>query len=432
MHNGNLSVNEEQAFKISEQGLSSNPLIRYFQKEARVFKTLSQGCRRLILSNFVYIFIMMSVQFISAAFVYSIKEGDVLYNMVYYFGVYSGTTLGFLVTGLLLRFIKVNYLYATGIMFGACSFVPLLFIKDPSAISLFTAGLFVGIGNGMFWSNRHYMTILSTNNKERNYFGGLDSALGTIAQVLAPIIFGITVTNSTDKNAVADVGNYKILFVFIIAMFLIAFFNIVKGKFSTVPLKKFIYGSYDSAWNRQRMVNFLEGIAEGGLFTIPPILIFLMVGKGELGTIDSISVILSTIPVFLMGRYTKPKHRIYVLALSLASLFIGSFILAVNYVKVGIIIFYAFSKLAYILNSFMYATIRLRSIDVSKQINNRDEYAFIFDAELFTEAGRLLTIGAFCFVYFKLDANTALQYTLLVVSLIQMFALVFVRKMKQE
>jgi MFS transporter, YQGE family, putative transporter len=426
-----LHAEEASALKISQEGLSSNPVVRYFQREVRVFKSLTPSCRRLIVSNFLYVLIMTSVQLVSSAYVYKAKDGDVLYNMVYWLGYYSGTTFGFFLTGILLRYVRVNYLYAVGIMLNACSFVPLLFITDPSAAVLSATGFAVGIGNGMYWSNRHYMTILSTHNLERNYYGGLDSSLFTVAQIIAPVFFSILVTSGAD--GAANIGQYKLLFVLLAFLFVLAAINIAKGKFQTIPLKRFIYLRYGKIWNRQRVVNVLEGIAEGGLFTIPPILILVLVGKeGALGTIDSISVALSTLPVFLMGRYAKPQHRIYVLALSLLALFIGSFVLATNYVKTGVIIFYACSKLAYILNAFMYATIRLRSVDVSKQIEGRDEYAYIFDAELFTEGGRLLTIGLFCMVYFQFNAGIALQYTLLVVSIIQLFALFFVRKMKQS
>jgi MFS transporter, YQGE family, putative transporter len=417
---------------ISREGLSSNPIIKYFQIEGRQFKRLSIACRRLIISNFLYVLIMTCIQLVSSAYVYRQKEGDVLYNMVYWFGYYGGTTFGFFVTGILLRYVKVNYLYAVGIMLNACSFVPLLFIGNPSAAQLVFTGFAVGIGNGMYWSNRHYMTILSTHNLERNYYGGIDSSLFTVAQIISPILFGILVSTNS-LAAGANLGQYKILFMVLVALFVLAAINIAKGKYQTIPLKKFFFIKYGKAWNRQRAVNILEGIAEGGLFTIPPILILQLVGKeGALGTIDSVSVALSTIPVYLMGRYAKPKHRIYVLAISLVALLIGASILAASFNKTGTTLFYGFVKLAYILNAFMYATIRLRSVDVGKQQEGRDEYAYIFDSELFTEAGRLLTIVFFCIIYFKFSATIALQYVLLLVSLIQLFALPFVRKMKQD
>jgi MFS transporter, YQGE family, putative transporter len=421
----------EQQETIIPNRLSNIFIIRYFQKEAILFRKLSPSSRRLIVSNFLYVLIMTSVQLISSAFVYRQKEGDVLYNMVYWFGYYTGTTFGFFITGILLRFIKVNYLYAAGIMLNACSFVPLLFVDSPSAMELTLTGFSVGIGNGMYWSNRHYMTILSTNNLERNYYGGIDSSLYTVAQILSPILFGwLIATNSTAVGA--NLAEYKILFMILAILFVLAATNIAKGNYQTVPLKKFFYFKYGKLWNRQRVVNLVEGIAEGGLFTIPPILILQLVGKeGTLGTIDSISVALSTIPVYLMGRYAKPQHRIYILAISLLALFAGSAILAISYSKGGATLFYAFVKLAYILNAFMYATIRLRSVDVSKQLEGRNEYAYIFDAELFTEAGRLLTIVFFCIIYFKFSAENALRYVLLFVSVVQLLVLPLVKKMKQ-
>jgi MFS transporter, YQGE family, putative transporter len=430
MSNDVLPEDRDQEKQLYE-GMSTNPVLRYFQKEARLFRKLSPACRRLIVSNFLYVLIMTSVQLISSAFVYRQKEGDVLYNMVYWFGYYSGTTFGFFVTGVLLRYVKVNYLYAAGIMLNACSFVPLLFVANPSAMELTLTGFSVGIGNGMYWSNRHYMTILSTNNLERNFYGGIDSSLYTVAQIISPILFGwLIATNSTAVGA--NLAEYKILFMILAGLFALAAVNIAKGKFQTVPLKKFFYFKYGRLWNRQRTVNLFEGIAEGGLFTIPPILILQLVGKeGALGTIDSTSVALSTIPVYLMGRYAKPEHRIYVLAISLFALFAGSAVLSISYSKAGATVFYAFVKLAYILNAFMYATIRLRSVDVSKKLEQKDEYAHIFDAELFTEAGRLLTIVFFCIVYFKFSTEIALRYVLLFVSVAQLLVLPLVKKMKQ-
>ncbi|WP_153799174.1 MFS transporter [Foetidibacter luteolus] len=417
---------------ISTKGLYGNFILRYITGEIAKFKTLSVACRRLLVSNFVYIITNGIVGLVSASFIFRLKSGDIFYNMINYFGAYLGTTVGFFVTGMLLKKVRVNYLYSVGMLFNACSFIPLLFNNNPTVTFIIITGFFTGMGNGMYWSNRHYMTILSTENKDRNYMGGIDSTLMTIGQLLAPVIFGIMVATES-STGLANLGQYKMLFVVVTALFLFSAWNIMQGRYQTVPLKKFVFFKYNRRWNRQSLVNIFEGLTEGATYTIPPILILMFVGAEDtLGTIETISVALSTLPVYLMGRYTKPRHRVYLLTASVTSLLIGTTFLAVDFGQNGVLTFYAFNKLTYILNAFVYVAIRMRSVDVSKAIENRDEYAYIFNSELFTELGRLLTIGIFCFVFFYVSKESAQRYIPLAVAILQLLTLPLVRKMSQE
>jgi MFS transporter, YQGE family, putative transporter len=410
---------------------SVNPVIRYFQNEAKQFRSLSADCRKLVIANFLYMIINAMMVIIANSYIWR-QSGDVLLNMSYWLGYYAGVSTGFFFTGVLLRYIKVNYLYLAGMLLNSLSFLPIVFVGGTITLPiLLTTGIFMGIGGGMYWSNRHYMTVVSTHNNDRNYMGGIEYSLMTVAQIIGPALFGaLTTTKSTAAGA--NQKGYEWLFVILALLAIGAGSFIIKGKYKEIRLKKFVYLKYGSVWNRQRLVNIFEGLAEGSLFTVPSILILRKVGgEGSLGIIESVAVVMSTVPVYLLGRYAKPQHRIYLLALSISSFFIGSAIVAASYTALGVIIFYAFNKLAYIMNAFIYAAIRLRSIDVSKEKEGRDEYAYIFDADVFTEIGRLASIGFFCLVYFEFDQDVALRYVLFIVSAVQFGAVFFARKLKQ-
>ncbi len=65
-------------------------------------------------------------------------------------------------------------------------------------------------------------------------------------------------------------------------------------------------------------------------------------------------------------------------------------------------------------------------------IEHRDEYAYIFNAELFTEIGRLMTIIIFSAIFFYISRQAAQRYIPLSVAILQLLTLPLVSKMSQE
>ncbi len=464
MHNDNLLTDTNNAIKAAEIGLSKNVIIRYFQTEVSVYKKLSEPCRRLLVSNFLFSLIMRVVQIASAVFIFQLSDGNLLYNMMAFAGNYGGTAVGFFITGLLLSKFKVNKLYAVGIFVNAISFLPLIFIRSSAWQLILVCALLGGIGNGMFWSNKHYMVIRSTTNEDRNYLGGIESLLWTTGQLLAPtLVFLVSIIAAPftkDKYIISG-----IIFGLGFILVILATINILRAQFKTNEAVNFLFTKYTNIWNKQRMVNFIEGIAEGALFTLPitaVLFIYTMglegdllvtakeMARSNLSRIDLLSTLMSTVPIYLLGRYTKPKHRTAILAIGLLSLFVGAAILMLSFNKIGANAFYAFTALALFLNGFIYGIIRLRSIDVASAIEKRNEYAYIFDSELFTALGRVFTIGLFCVLYSGIinlsgydkilqpkafnigNQQIALKYILFIAAILQLAVLPLVKKMKQS
>ena len=415
-----------------EKSLNFSSVFRYLKNEKSKLDTLTEAYRRLLISNFLYFLIGGITGLANASFIFHLRDGDIFLNMIDSFGAYCGTLFGFYLTGKLLTSIKVNKLYVFGMLSSTFSFGPLLYIRSPSVINIVLSGFAAGLGNGLYWSCRHYMTLLSTENGERNYAGGMESMLMTIAQLLAPLVFAFSLLSSNDSPH-PHISQYKFLFFFTAMLFFIAAGTILKANYQSITSQKFIYFNYCSRWKKQSLVNFIEGSVEGVTYTMPALLFLTFIGtESTLGFMETASVLLSTLPVYLLGRYIAPKHRVHLLSASIASLLIGAIYLAIYFGKTGAFTFYFFNKIAFLLNSFVYVAIRLRSIDVCSKIENRGKYAYIFNSELLTEAGRLSTIGSICVLYFCASKSDTLRFMPLFVALLQTTCIVFVKRMDQE
>ena len=116
---------------------------------------------------------------------------------------------------------------------------------------------------------------------------------------------------------------YRIVTVFATIIAILACMNILRGNYSNPSSSKFLYFKFDSLWVKLLGLASLKGMVQGFLVTAPAILIMKFVGEeGTLGLIQGISGGVTAVLVYVLGRVTKPKHRIFVFFLGLIIFFI--------------------------------------------------------------------------------------------------------------
>lgn len=85
----------------------------------------------------------------------------------------------------------------------------------------------------------------------------------------------------------------------------------------------------------------MKGLVQGFLVTAPAMLIMLLVGKeGALGTAQSIGAIIAAIAMYIIGRNTSAKHRIYIFGTGLVLFAIAAIINGILYSSLGVNSFY--------------------------------------------------------------------------------------------
>jgi YQGE family putative transporter len=168
----------------------------------------------------------------------------------------------------------------------------------------------------------------------------------------------------------------------------------------------------------------LKGVAQGAIVTAPIMLIMKLLGQeGVLGTLQAIAAVLSATVLYLIGRFTKPRHRIYIFSIGLCVFATGFIINSALFSGLGVIFVMLCITIARPLLDVGYFPIQLGVIDFLGAKENRNKFAYIFNHEFGLYLGRFFGCGLFILLAFKVSENFALKYALLAIGLIQLLSI---------
>lgn len=395
--------------------------------EYRVFKQYPRDMRILLITNMLYAWVLPIVEIFVGAYIMR-SCGKPVYVAMYQLAMYAGVVFTSVINGWLLKKIGVAYLYCAGILFSAVSMVGMMMLEALGIGELIVIGFIMGAASGFFWTNRYLITLNSTNDDNRNYFFGLESLGFTVGQIAVPLIVGAVIANLQGEvifGLEVDVNiAYRMVTIVATIISFIACLNILRGHYENPISKKFLYLKFDSLWNKQLALAALKGMVQGFLVTAPAILVMKLVGEeGTLGLIQSISGGITAILVYVLGRVTKPKHRIIVFSIGLIIFFIGTVVNGVLYSAIGVIIFVLCKVIFQPLHDLAYFPIMLRVIDVVSKKENRNEYAYIMSHEVGLFIGRAFGLLLFLLLAFGFSEDFALKYALPIVGGLQLLSL---------
>jgi len=168
----------------------------------------------------------------------------------------------------------------------------------------------------------------------------------------------------------------------------------------------------------------LKGLCQGYLTIAPAILIMRLVGnEGSLGLVQSISGLITALVIYILGRITGPKHRIYIFAAGYFIFLIGALFNGIMFSAVGVVVFVLCKVLFQPLHDIAYFPIQMKVINVLSVKEKRNEFAYIFNHELGLYVGRFLGLILFIYLAFYVSESFALKYALIIVAVFQLSAL---------
>jgi YQGE family putative transporter len=398
-----------------------------FFHELRHFHSYPRNMRILVITNLVYGLVMPVIEMFIGAYVMR-KSDDVKMVVIYQLAVYTGIPFTFLVNGWLLQHVSVKRLYSVGMLLSGVSMVVMMSLTELSMLGLGVAGVLMGMSFGLYWANRDFLALSSTTDANRNYYYGLETFFATNIGIVVPFLvgafigwFGGEMTGQVDRA-------YQVVTAVVFVITIAASIIVHQGQFKNPPPSRFLYFRYHWIWNRMQLLAILKGLAQGYIVTAPAMLIMTHVGKeGSLGTILSIGSVFAAILLYILGRTTKPQHRIYLFAIGLSLFAVGAFANALLYNKLGVLLFMVLLVLARPLADIAYFTIQLLVIDTVSAIEKRNQYTYIFVQEFGFYIGRFTGCGLFILLATQVSNTFALRYALLIVAALQLLS-VFVAK----
>ena len=390
------------------------------------FKSMPHDMRVLLLTNMVYAFVLPVVDIFVSAYIMR-SSNDPTLVAIYQLTLYTGIPFTFWINGYLLNRIKIAYLYSFGMLLSGISMSVMMFLGELDLYGVAFAGLIMGGSFGFFWANRDFLALITTNDDNRNYYYGLETFFFTLTFILIPFIVGwfIISYQNFDGAGNGDVTTaYRIITGCVLLITILSSILINQGHFSNPTQKRFVFFKFDALWNKMLFLAILKGLAQGYIVTAPAILIMRLVGdENSLGTIQSISGIVTAIVLYILGRTAQPRHRIYIFAVGLFAFLIGAAVNTVLFSAIGVMVFVLCLVLFRPLHDIAYFPIQMRVIDIVSKREQRNEFAYIFNHEFGLYFGRFIGLVLFIVLSTYVSVNFSLKYSLLIIAALQLISI---------
>ena len=401
-------------------------MLKKFKTEIDYFKSQPHNFQILVITNLVYALVLPVIDIFVAAYVMR-NSNDPVKVVIYQLTIYTGIPLTFLLNGFLLKHFNIRKLYAAGMMLSAVSMTIMMSLKTLDLVGIGFAGITMGLSFGFYWANRDYLALATTNDKNRNYYYGLETFFYTIIAVVIPIAIGWFIESKGSDSRIhgAYVTITGVVFIITVLASIVCF----RGKFKNPEQKKYIFFKFHPLWYRLLSLALLKGLAQGFLVTAPAMLIMLLLGKeGALGTAQSVGAVIAAIIMYIIGRVSKPSGRVKIFATGLILFALGALLNGILFNALGVILFMLLLLIAKPLLDLAYFPIQFKVIDIVSKIENRGEFAYILNHEAGLYIGRFLGAGTFIVLAYTISTEFALRYAIIIIALLQLCSIFVAKK----
>lgn len=393
-------------------------MIKKLKAEVQHFKNQSHDFQILVLTNMVYAMVLPVIDIFVAAYIMR-NSNDPVKVVVYQLTIYTGIPLTFLLNGWLLRHFSIKKLYSAGMILSGISMSVMMSLKTLDVFGIGLAGIIMGMSFGFYWANRDFLALSITNDRNRNYYYGLETFFYTIIAVVVPVLIGWFIQSRGGKEQVHTA--YLIVTALVFCITVLASFICFRGTFKNPEQKRYVYFRFHPLWYRLLSLALLKGLAQGYLVTAPAMLIMLLLGKeGALGTAQSVGSVIAALAMYIVGRLSAPRHRIKIFAAGLLLFAAAATANGILFNGTGVILFMLLLLIAKPLLDLAYFPIQFSVIDAISRIEKRSEFAYILNHEAGLYAGRFLGAGTFLALAYFVSTEVALRYAIVIIGFLQL------------
>jgi YQGE family putative transporter len=405
-------------------------MFKKIKNEIDHFQSQTRNFRILIFTNLVYALVLPVIDIFVAAYIMR-NSNDTSKVVIYQLAIYTGIPLTFILNGFLLKHFNIRKLYSAGMMLSGVAMIVMMSFEILDLTGIGIAGIIMGMSFGLYWSNRDYLALAITNDKNRNYYYGLETFIYTIIAIIIPATIGWFIESKTGDAEKHDA--YIIITGIVFVITILASVVCFRGKFENPAQKQYVFFKFHPLWYKLLSLAAFKGLAQGFLVTAPAMLIFKLLGEeGALGNAQSIGAVLAAIIIYLIGRFSKPSDRIKIFSVGLILFALGACLNGFLYNQTGVIIFLLLLLIAKPLMDLAYFPIQLRVIDIVSHIEKRGEFTYILNHEAGLYIGRLFGAGTFLVLYYSVSEDFALRYAVGIIAILQLCSIYISKKIIKE
>ena len=399
-------------------------------------KDFTRSAKILILTNTIYAFVLPVIDIFVASYIMR-NSNDPSKVILYQLAIYIGIPITFFINGFLLNKINIKRLFSLGMILSGVSMVFMMSLEEINYTGIAVAGLIMGMSFGLYWANRDYLVLATTKDKTRNFYYGLETFLYTIIASIVPVMFGwLLMSGNEGEGKVANDGvnaAYKVITMIVFGITILASIVFHFGKYKKPKSEKFLYFTFHKLWKKMLQLAVLKGLAQGFIVTAPAMLMMKFFNsEGALGSAISIGAVIAAVIMLILGKISKPKHRLIIFSVGLICFFLASFFNGLLFNTTGVIIFMFLLLIARPVLDIAYFPIQLKVIDLLSSIENRNEFSYILNHEVGLFIGRFLGAGTFLVIAFYINADIALRYALLIIGVLQLLSIPIAKQLLKQ
>lgn len=398
-------------------------MLTTLKNEARHFRSFPAPMRVLLLTNLLYAAVLPLLELFVAAYILR-ESHDSSLVVVYTLCLYTGVPLCFLLNGFLLRVVAIAKLYSFGLLLTGVAMLVMMSLPRLDATGVGAAGLIMGTSVGFFWANRDFLALESTDDATRNYYFSVETVFYTLSFIVVPFLAGICISTGEARHWYAPRSAYLALTGVVFALTAVAAWSVHRGNFRGPAERQFVFFRFHRDWYWMLAMGAGKGVAQAAIFIFPVLLILTFVGKeGSLGGLVSAGAALSAVVLYLIGRFSKPGHRLAVFGAGLLLFLAGGLANMLLFSAAGVLIYQLCVSLSRPLLDAAYFPIQMRVIDHIAALERRSKFAYIFHHEYGLYFGRLSGCVLFLLAARAFSPEFALRYLLVAIAALQALSL---------
>jgi len=397
-------------------------------------KDFTRSAKILILTNTIYAFVLPVIDIFVASYIMR-NSNDPSKVILYQLAIYIGIPITFFINGFLLNKINIKRLFSLGMILSGVSMVFMMSLAEINYTGIAIAGLIMGMSFGLYWANRDYLVLATTKDKTRNFYYGLETFLYTIIASIVPVMIGWFLMSGNEGKVSNDGVNsaYRVITMIVFGITILASIVFHFGKYEKPKSEKFLYFKFHKLWKKMLQLAVLKGLAQGFIVTAPAMLMMKFFNsEGALGSAISIGAVISAVIMLILGKISKPKHRLIIFSVGLICFFLASFFNGLLFNTTGVIIFMFLLLIARPVLDIAYFPIQLKVIDLLSSIENRNEFSYILNHEFGLFVGRFLGASTFLVIAFYINTDIALRYALLIIGVLQLLSIPIAKQLLKQ
>lgn len=352
--------------------------------------------------------------------------------VVYNLGFFIGLPLGFILTGKFLRSIPIKHMYGiSGICMGL-TVASLMKFAPSSLMTIIGFGTVYGISSGMYWAVRNVLTLRLTNERNREYYFGLEISFGAMIGAIMPIILGWILTSQQLLQVFHIQSIYFFLALGALGVLILLYVVALKMDYRIKTNLPIFISDTTPYWWKVRLINILDGLQSATTYYIPSLVVLYFLGQEDtLGFFESLGALTMALLTYYVGKLIRKNQRLRVLSIGIGCVVILSLLFVFLFNTTGALVYRVLYPVFIGLVWLTLVPIRYDAIERGSVSGVREHYARFVDSEIFLNIGRIIGTGIFFVLTIYASEFEALRMSPLFASLIFVSVVYVAREVEQ-